>query len=372
MERELRLKSSFCWNAQIERFMEKILLIEDNAEIRENIAEILELSGYQVLIADNGKAGLRLALDESPDLIICDIMMPVLDGYGVLHVVQKTASLQNTPFIFLTARSELKELRKGMELGADDYITKPFEGTELLNAVERRLKKKASFKAEFQHRISGAWETDNGNEASRYLDKLRQNRVINKYENKQEIYREGNFPFHIYFINKGKVKTFKKNENGKEIIVHLYDEGEFFGYRPILENALYHEYAEAIQASELAIVPRSDFENLLINQPVVMKRFVSVIANHLNESEDKLLATAYNSLRKKVADTLVMLYRKYNLSKGEDSFVDLSRDDLAAIAGVAKESLIRTLSDFRDENLITIQGRRVYFLNFRKLEAMYN
>ena len=76
-----------------------------------------------------------------PDLIICDIMMPVLDGYGVLHAVHKNTTIKNTPFIFLTAKTERSDFRKGMELGADDYITKPFEGIELLNAVESRLKK---------------------------------------------------------------------------------------------------------------------------------------------------------------------------------------------------------------------------------------
>src|SRR5450432_3284488 len=126
--------------------MKKILVIEDNEEVRDNIAEILELSDFEVLQAGDGKAGVALALKESPDLIICDIMMPELDGYGVLHLLSKHKETYGVPFIFLTAKSEKTDLRKGMEMGADDYITKPFDGTELLNAVEIRLKKTESLK----------------------------------------------------------------------------------------------------------------------------------------------------------------------------------------------------------------------------------
>src|ERR1700722_4146955 len=108
--------------------MKKILVIEDNQKVRENIAEILELSNYKVLTASEGKAGVEIALKENPDLIVCDIMMPVLDGYGVLHLLNKHKETFSTPFIFLTAKSEKSDFRKGMELGADDYITKPFDG----------------------------------------------------------------------------------------------------------------------------------------------------------------------------------------------------------------------------------------------------
>jgi len=128
--------------------MKKILLIEDNDDIRENTAEILELANYKVVTAPNGKVGIETALAEQPDLIVCDIMMPVLDGYGVLHALHKNEAVKNIPFIFLTAKTERSDLRRGMELGADDYITKPFSGTELLNAIEGRIKKADLLKEE--------------------------------------------------------------------------------------------------------------------------------------------------------------------------------------------------------------------------------
>src|SRR5688572_22508229 len=121
--------------------MKKILLIEDNQDVRENTAEILQLSGYDVTTAENGKVGVEKASTSKPDLIICDIMMPVLDGYGVLHMLSRNNETANIPFIFLTAKAERVDFRKGMEMGADDYITKPFDDIELLNAIERRLKK---------------------------------------------------------------------------------------------------------------------------------------------------------------------------------------------------------------------------------------
>src|SRR5258708_7477825 len=121
--------------------MPKILIIDDHNEIRENNAEILMLAGYGSVTAENGKKGGELAIKEKTDLIICDIMMPELDGYGVLHLLRKNEDTAFTPFIFLSAKTERGDLRKGMDMGADDYITKPFDDIELLNAIETRLKK---------------------------------------------------------------------------------------------------------------------------------------------------------------------------------------------------------------------------------------
>ena len=104
--------------------MKKILLIEDNVDVRENTAEILTLANYHVSTAQNGKEGVELAQQQNPDLIICDIMMPVLDGYGVLHMLSKNPETATIPFIFLTAKAERSELRKGMEMGADDCASR--------------------------------------------------------------------------------------------------------------------------------------------------------------------------------------------------------------------------------------------------------
>ena len=108
----------------------KILVIEDQEDVRENIAELLDLSNYEPVIASNGKEGVKKALEIKPDLILCDIMMPEMDGYEVLYLIGKNPEIASIPFIFLTAKSEKNDFRKGMNLGADDYITKPFEEME--------------------------------------------------------------------------------------------------------------------------------------------------------------------------------------------------------------------------------------------------
>ena len=135
--------------------MKTILLIEDNNEVRENTAEILELANYKVLQVENGKIGVEVATTNHIDLIICDIMMPILDGYGVIHLLSKNPKTAAIPFIFLTAKSERGDFRKGMEMGADDYITKPFDDIELLRAVESRLKKSEALKNEYTRDEAG-------------------------------------------------------------------------------------------------------------------------------------------------------------------------------------------------------------------------
>src|SRR5215471_8474415 len=167
--------------------MKKILFIDDNNELRMNTAEILELANYEVFTAENGKAGVEAALRERPDLVICDIMMPVLDGYGVLHALQKNSSTMNTPFIFLTAKTEKSDLRKGMEAGADDYIMKPFTGTELLNAVEGRLKKVELLRQHYSHEEEDTLVSAKIN-GTNMLRELIDGRYSNKYKKKQVIY----------------------------------------------------------------------------------------------------------------------------------------------------------------------------------------
>lgn len=352
--------------------LKKILLIEDNPEIRDNMAEILDLAGYKVYTAENGKDGVAAAIKEKPDLILCDIMMPVLDGYGVLHMIQKNMELQSVPFIFLTAKSERNEIRKGMEMGADDYITKPFDGTELLNAIEVRLRKAEQLKQSFPVNLQGVNELIGISSNKNYLEELKEDRSTNRYKKKQLIYSEGNHPSRLFYVQKGKVKTYKRNDDGKELIVGLYNEGDFLGYIPLMEGKTYRETAEALEDTELAIIPRSEFEELLGSNPAVMKKFIGILAHNINDKEEQLLAIAYNSLRKKVADTLVTLYKKYNQKNDTEFQIDLSRENLAAIAGVAKESLIRMLSELKDEKLIGLEGSKIKILNYAKLENMYN
>ena len=121
--------------------MRRILVIEDEPEMRRNITALLRYREYETIEAENGRKGVDLARREKPDLILCDVMMPELDGYGVLKALQQDASLALIPFIFLTAKGDKDDLRSGMNLGADDYLTKPVANNDLVNAIEARLRR---------------------------------------------------------------------------------------------------------------------------------------------------------------------------------------------------------------------------------------
>jgi DNA-binding NarL/FixJ family response regulator len=121
--------------------MKKILIIEDEPEMRRNITALLRFYNYEPIAAENGQVGVEAARREKPDLILCDVMMPELNGYGVLQALQTDASLARTPFIFLTAKGEKDDLRSGMNLGADDYLTKPVANADLVRAIEARLRR---------------------------------------------------------------------------------------------------------------------------------------------------------------------------------------------------------------------------------------
>ncbi|MEO6670330.1 MAG: response regulator [Ferruginibacter sp.] len=350
---------------------QRILLIEDNNDIRENTAEILELSNYIVDTAENGKVGIERALSQKPDLIICDIMMPVLDGYGVLHLISKNESLAGIPFIFLTAKSERTDLRRGMEMGADDYITKPFTDIELLNAIDSRLRKVNVLKKEYSSDPEGLQEMIN-EFAGKTLDQFTANRDENIYKRKQVIYMEGNHPYKLFFVKQGKVKTFISNDDGKVLTTGLFAEGDFFGYTALLEESVYKETAETIDESIIIDIPAGEFQELLSSNSDVSGKIIKILSRNITEKEQQLLNIAYNSLRKRVATSLVTLMKKYGKDTDEKFSINLSREDLANIAGTATESLIRTLSDFKTEKLIDIQGSRIVVLNEKKLTGMLN
>ena len=117
--------------------MKTVLVIEDNLEIRENMCEILELEGFRVIAATDGTAGLRMATEDLPHFILCDILMPSLDGYGVLTAIRKNPETKNIPFIYVTASAEKSEVKLAMDMGADGYVRKPFDVNDLMEAINK-------------------------------------------------------------------------------------------------------------------------------------------------------------------------------------------------------------------------------------------
>lgn len=350
----------------------KILLIEDNADVRENTAEILSLAQYTVVTAENGKEGVEMALKEKPDLIICDIMMPVLDGHGVLHMLSKNDETSSIPFIFLTAKAERSDFRKGMEMGADDYLTKPFDDVELMNAIESRLKKNEILKKEFSKNIEGVSSFIHEAKSIDSLKKLSEERDVRLYKKKDDIYKEGSYPKGIYFVNKGKVKIYQTNEHSKELITELLNEGDFFGYLSLLQDEKYTNSATALEDSEIYMIPKEDFFSLIYKNAQVSKKFIEMLSNNLGEKEKQLVKLAYNSVRKRVAEALVKLSDKYKKDGDQKFSMNVSREDLANLVGTATETVIRTLSEFKEDKLIEVSGGTITILNYDKLANMKN
>jgi CRP/FNR family transcriptional regulator, cyclic AMP receptor protein len=286
--------------------------------------------------------------------------------------VHKNDLLKNIPFIFLSARSERSDFRKGMDLGADDYITKPFSGAELLNAIDSRLKKIDLLKIDFTTGWEGLQHLAEALPAKEVLRSLTQNRTCNIYKKKQTVYSEGNHPNRLYYVLKGKVKVLKRNEEGKELVTELFSTGDFLGYIALLEGSVYKDTAIAMEDTQLAIIPKEEFEELINNNKEVSLQFIRLLANNIAEKEKQLLGLAYNSLRKKVAEALLALQKKYKEEPEKLFVINISRESLATIAGTATESLIRTLSDFKIEKLITIKEGNISIINQKKLESLAN
>jgi CRP-like cAMP-binding protein len=349
-----------------------ILIIEDNESVRENTAEILELAGYHVETAVNGKEGVEKASLIQPDLIICDIMMPVLDGYGVLHMLSRSKATSAIPFIFLSAKTERADLRKGMEMGADDYITKPFEEIELLNAVESRLRKISALRKEIAPNREGLSAMIATVEGIEDIRKVSERQQVRHYRKKDIIYREGDIPAGLYLLQQGKAKTYKSHELGKDLIIRLLQSGDFFGYLSILEDKPQLENAEAMEDCDVIIFPKEDFLKLLNEQPIIAQQFVKMLAENMIEEQDRLLSLAYSSVRKRVATALLELKQRYQKEDDKIFSMAVSREDLANMVGTATESLIRTLSDFRSEGLVEISGSVISLISPEKLERMKN
>ena len=350
--------------------MKKILLIEDNKDVRENTAVILELSDYQVETAENGKIGIEKVKQFHPDLILCDIMMPVMDGFEVLQAMSKDNETAGIPFIFLTAKSEKGDFRKGMTLGADDYLTKPFEEKELLEAIESRLIKNDFLRKKFSRNIAGIHEFIR--DASHYLNLETISRDYRPKPNKKGdfIFREGDAAHTLYFIEKGAVKTYKATESGKEFITGIHKTGDFMGQLSLLNNnGVYLESASVIEDAEVYHMPKADFIHLLYDNKEVSHRFMDIISNNLAEVQKQLIGMAYRSVRQRLASALLNLHKKGIIKDAPNEGFDIPREDFASIIGSATETAIRTLSEFKDEGLIAMgRARRIILLDKEALQ----
>jgi len=354
--------------------MRKILIIEDNKDVRENASEILRLEGYEVATAQNGMIGVEKAREFKPDIIVCDIMMPELDGYGVLRRLGEDRKTSSIPFIFLTAKIEKSDMRTGMNLGADDYLTKPFVAQELLDAIACRLKKNDFLRREITKDLEGI--NSFLEEASEYadLEGISKNRSIKKYSKKERVFNERSTAHSFYFIQSGNLKTSKMTESGKEYVTGLWGPGDFIGQLSLLNHTgNYTDTATVLEDAEICAIPKEDFTRLLYSNKVVARKFINMISNNLIEVHDKLANMAFASVRQRAAKALLDLYDKGIIKDKVEEGTGIAREDFAGIVGTATETAIRTLSNFKEERLIAMgSGGKITLLDKDELQHVAN
>lgn len=350
--------------------MKKVLFIEDDTVVRENTAELLELAEYNVVTASNGKAGVAVAKQEKPDIIVCDIMMPEMDGYGVLQALSKDPETQQIPFIFLSAKTEHKDIRKGMDLGADDYLTKPFEEEELISAIESRLAKVAILNKIRENEKKSRKELQSRDKVSSLNDlrEIAKNYELQSYKSGESIYEEGKQSNHFFFIDRGVVKSHRMDQYGKELITSIYKEGDFFGNTAFGKNAPYEENATAMEETRVYAIPKDELKEILVNNSNITLELIDVMGDNISGIKEQLLEMAYGSVRKKAARTILLFSQK--IRRHPTQSIRISRSDLASVAGMASETLIRTLSDFKKEGLLEIEGRNIKLLNVEALKRI--
>lgn len=349
--------------------MKTILLIEDDTALRENTAELLELSGYKVFTAANGKIGIDKAIKETPNIIICDIMMPEIDGYGVLESVAMEEKTKHIPFIFLSAKTEHKEIRKGMDMGADDYLTKPFDEHELLSAVESRLAKASILEMrEKEKSIIEASEDENPQNLNQLKNFFCDEGELATYKKGETIYGKGDHSNSMFLILKGVVKTHTMDANAKELITGLYKADDFLGFTSFDDNIPYNETATAVEETEIVGISKKYVKDILKKSQDVSLELMNLLTDNLSEVKLQLVKMAYSSVRKKTASTILQFVDI--MSNKPEAPLRISRNDLATTAGIATESLIRTLSDFKKDGLIEIEGRDIHIIDLESLREI--
>ena len=351
--------------------MKTLLIIEDDIVLRETTAEILELENYKVVTAANGKRGIEQAKIMLPDLILCDIMMPEMDGYELLDILSKDESTKRIPFIFMSAKTEIKDVRKGMDLGADDYLTKPVSEELLLSAIESRLAKFELLKEQETKEVKVVEpenpysEIENIEDLKNYFCDFGASKTYKKGE---LVYKEGEYSNTVYLVYTGSVKSFKIDEFGKELIINIHKGDDFIGLSAIIDNSHYYESVSAMEDSEILQVSKSILLEVLESNHKLSLEIFQLINENLTEVKEQLLQMAYGSMRRKTAKTILKFANLMGYKTSDN--INISRRDLAGVAGIATESLIRTLTDFKKNGILEIEGRNIKILDLEKLETI--
>jgi CRP-like cAMP-binding protein len=292
-------------------------------------------------------------------------MMPELDGYGVLRILSKNETTAGVPFIFLTAKTELVDVRRGMTLGADDYITKPFDDVELLDTIEVRLQKAKHNPASSTQSIINPLT---GEEVIESLPAHIRDGEVRLIRKKDLLFSEGQTCRSVFIIKSGRAIATKIDDYSKEVVTRLYQYPTIIGVSSAFTGQRYQETVKAFEDLEVLPVKKDDFIKYVLHDPSAAFYFLQQMASYQLHSDEKLLLQAFGSVRMKLAATLTDLFNSYVVD--DKAVIPVSREDLASMAGTAKETIIRCLSEFKEEGLVSIQGSDIIIASIQKLAEL--
>ena len=348
--------------------MKRILIIENNIDLLSSYSEILKKAGFKVIISLYGDTGINEAITKVPDLILCNTLVPQVDGFGVLGVLSKNSATAHIPFIFINHTAKLANLRKGMDMGADDFITHPFRDNQLIKAVEARLNKSKSRVNAGQTILESP---DNPFLIEKGIDQLQETisqSNFRRIKKKQTLYSEGDYNQGIYFLKEGCIKTYKINSDGRQLITNIYNSNSFIGLGYLMIDGPLCENAEAVEYSSVYFIAKKTILDLLKVDIKLNHYVIKLLSNDLAHKNDRLVELAYESVRKRLSKIIIQL--------NKDSFpineVEISRDELAGLAGTASETVSRILTDFKQMGLIKRDRNFINITNYEGLSKSSN
>ena len=349
--------------------MARILIIMEHRENRHYLTELLKIAGYDVVWANSGTEGVQMVTSSHPDIILCEVNMQELDGFGVIYELSHNAVTATIPFVFFTNKFQKTSLRKGMELGADDYLFRPFDDVQLLNAIAIRLKKHETQRDFFKSQLPEPTESPLCVQGKLALDLMRDQSQFRKIKKKQILFYEGDKAIGIYFVHKGAIKITKIAQDGRELTVRIHSAGDYIGLNNLFSGQSHTDNAEAMSDCEISILPLHEFESLIEHYPDMAGKFIKLMSHESSQNEENLIRIAYDSVRKRIANSLINYFNTYC---PEGQSIHLSRNELANISGTTPETVSRTLTDFENEGLIRKEQNRIIIIQIQKLSNLKN
>ena len=343
---------------------QRILLILNDPLLAEDISLILKLAQYQIIEAKNGIEGVEKAIGHLPDLIISSVLLPELNGYGVIQILSHNERTKEIPFVFISNKGTSDDIRTGMNFGADDYITLPFEAGDLLKAIEVRLQKRCN--SSVMREVVEQTDESHSFVKTNDLNEFFESKPIKYVSKKDRIFSEGQFPGSLFLIKSGKVKNFRTDSYGKDLIIDIRSAGDFLGYLPLLKNSAYGESSEALEALELFTIPRIEFLSLLQSDLKFCQAMIDILSKELVDVKARLVDLAYKPVRQRAAKILLYLGNQFEVWENSGT-IHMSRKDISNIIGTATETLNRTLAEFRDEGLIDTNENGLAIKDKKKL-----